>query len=650
MSISFYILELLFFIFLVSWFVFLPGYTFLSWFKLKLSSIDKFAVSLGLGIVLLTLTTYLFGLVTFKEGTYFLLFCTNLFFLWQNKNKVRSENINNAVKSLLHHKLTVGLIILGTGICGSLVFHSGWSKDGAFYFSEYRDALWHLGLMKELVRSIPPLHPGFAPETLTNYHYFTHLFGSFFLNFPFSDFDFYFRIFPFFLTLLYGITVYVVARHFFVQRKIQNLAIILSYFLGSFAYFLPFFLRNPNFSWHESSFWLSQPFTMVINPSFALSSSLLLLTFFLLQKIIVEKEGKKFVWPLILIAGTLIEYKVYAGILALAGLFIASLWQIVNKREWLLLKTFVGALVVTFLIFYPTAQGAGGFLVFLPGWFLRAMVESPDRVQVVDWVLREETYLSHGNWFGVLRLRVLELVIYLLGNLGVRILGLVGGILLLSQIFKKSGTVFFAATVTLMGLFMPLIFVQKGSIANTLQFSYYSLIFLTLLLCFTLDKFLYKKSNIFSLIIIILTIALSLPTSVKHFIDNWSTRDFLQISSEEVDALNFLQKNSHINDIILVPATNKYTFSLYTSVFSNRRMYYSDRLMSENTHKDFKNREEQLSRLFTSQDRGWNTSFLKNNNIKYIYREKTETPNFDSDFFPVQKIYGNKKVEIYKVI
>ena len=99
---------------------------------------------------------------------------------------------------------------------------------------------------------------------------------------------------------------------------------------------------------------------------------------------------------------------------------------------------FAVTMLLSLFLFLPTSgEEAGKFLVFMPGWFLRSMIESPDRVQIIDWVLRENTYSEAGNMLAILRYRLVELVIYLVGNLGVRVLGCITVITIIKDIKKN---------------------------------------------------------------------------------------------------------------------------------------------------------------------------------------------------------------------
>ncbi|MBI5122240.1 hypothetical protein HZA75_00115 [Candidatus Roizmanbacteria bacterium] len=665
MNILFYIWQWLLFIFFVFWLVLLPGYFVLELLKVSLTRIEKFTVSLAFGVSGFTLLLYIFGSLNLRFLAYAILSGISIYTLLTKINFTQLSVMPNLfrhpfkiLKQVQDDKISSNLlssvfIAVGTGtvILGSLLFRSGWSQNGGLSFTEYRDSFWHLGLMEELLRQIPPLHPGFAPLPLTNYHYFTHLFGAGFLGLNvFNSLDFYFRLFPFLLTFLYGLSLHIVGRALTKNTFGANLSVIFGYFTGSFAYVLPFFIKYPGFDWHESSFWLSQPFSMVINPSFALSAGLFLIVAFLLTKIIQEPKWQ---WgiPLIIISGTLISFKVYAGILVLVGLLVCGIWYFFKARNPLLIISAVLAAILSLLLFIPVnGKDAGNFLVFSPGWFLRSLVESPDRVQIVDWILRENTYAEAGNMLAILRYRLVELLIYLMGNLGVRVFGFITVIKIIISIKREAVVNIFLLAVAFAGIIIPLLFVQDGSIANTVQFSYYSLIIFSLWLAVFLTQLLLKRKTIFQIIILVIFLILAIPTSVKTWNGYVTKPSSMTIRQDEMQAMAFLANQTKINEIILVPATYRYTESLFVGTLSNRRLYYSDRLMAENTHKDFKEREANLEKFYQSKDTGWNTALLKNNSVSYVYVDKAVISNFNPQYYPLKKVFTNDIIDIYKVI
>lgn len=646
MSATGYLVQLIFFVLFCAWFTLLPGIFILKICKTKNSYLENTVLGFGLGTVIFTLLLYFFGLLKLMFLPYFLLTVLDLYFLRKVDFK---KSFLIAIKILKNNLGIFAVFIVVVFFSGSLLFTSGLTINGDLIFTEYRDAFWHLGLMKELSRSVPPVHPGFADSMLTNYHYFTHLFGSgFLLPNILNPLDFYFRLLPFFLIFLYASSLYLLGQKFSGNKIGGITSVFFGVTGGSLSYVLPFFLNRPQFNWHESSFWLSQPFSMTINPSFALSSSLLLLSIYAVKKVSDDKN-KEFFWPAVILSGALISFKVYAGVLILSGLLVFGICQFIKFQQKIVLLIFICSFVLSLVLFLPTnGKGSFGFLTFLPGWFLKSMVESPDRVYIVDWILRENVYVQHGNWFAIFRYRFLEFTIYLVGNFGVRLLALLGFLKFGLKFIMKSSGHFLLWFVFMVGFLIPMFFVQNGSIANTLQFSYYSLEALTILFVLWLFNTVKKKKWCFTVVLLLGLI--SIPTSIKTYYDVLISPQSFTVSGAEVASLKYLTDHSQETDIILLPPAEKYFNSLLAGTLSGRRVYYSDRLMSENTHKDFKQREKDLEEFFKSTNFLYNRRFLYKNKISFIYIDTKEIKGFNADNYPLKKIYENKNISIFKVL
>ncbi len=653
MDILFYLRESFVFILLTTWLVLIPGYFLLNLLRVSLSKIEKFTVALASGISGFTLLLYIFGSLGLHPLVFILLSIISSFWLVHNRFHWQSGcSMFTRMVVKKSNLWSLFLITFGTFVLGGLIFRSGWkNSSGSLSFTEYRDAFWHLGLMEELVRRIPPLHPGFAPLPLTNYHYFAHLFGSgYLLTGLFNNLDFYFRLFPFLLVFLFGLSLYIAGRALTKSVLGANLSVLFGYFTGSFAYFLPWFVKYPGFDWHESSFWLSQPFSMVINPAFALSAALFVVTIFLLTKITTFSK-KAAVVLLVLTGGTLIAFKVYAGLLFLGGMGVVSVWNFWQKREITLAAVFFPALLLSLVLFIPiNGQDAGSFLVFLPGWFLRSMVESPDRVQIIDWILRENTYAAAGNTLAIIRYRLVELVIYLVGNLGIRVFGLAVVISLLKKIKNLVSADVYLLSAAAAGLIIPLLFVQNGSIANTVQFSYYSLIIFGLWTALFLNNLVRKYPFWIKTVLVAVFFVLAIPTSVKLWYGAVFPAQTMGVGVDFLQAFSYLQTATAKDTVVLVPASPANIASLEVGTLSQRRVYYSDRLMAENTQKNFQLREKNLQKFYHSQDTGWNTSLLKDNNISYVYVDKSTNPDFNPRYYPLTRVFSNKTVDIYQVL
>lgn len=633
------------FLFTIFFTCFVPGDLLVKFLKLKFSPLEKLVVSLVSGIVLFTLANFFLGILGVRFLVRFFLVFLGVVWLLLFPKNFKSFPRFGFTKG---HLFLVFFLLLGTFAQTSLLFESGRFISGkGMFFKEARDSMWHLGLTAELVRKVPPIHPGHAPLPLTNYHYLYNLFAaSIHLNSGLSLLDLSFRFIPFLISFLFGLSTFVLVRAWSKKFTAAVLAVFFAYFCGSFAFFIP--ILRPGSFWQESSFWVSQPFTMLINLPFASSLVIFTVAFFCLLRFL-EKRTTNYFFVLALLFGSLIGFKVYAGIVALGALFCLALIEVFRKRDFSLLKISLFSFLLSLLLFLPSNAGSAtsGFLVFSPGWYLRAMVESPDRVHIPDWILREQTFAYYGNWFGVLRLRILEFFLFVVGNLGVRVLGLLGILRILLKTRKILRIDLFFIFSLLLAFLPPLLFIQKGSIANTIQFLYYFLAILNFYTAIFVFNFLSKKQAFVKIFFLILIAALAVPTSVKHFWENWNSPGGFVVPAEmeAIDALKTTPQDS----IILLSASPRNTVAMHVCALSERRTYYSDRLMSENTLKDFKKREELINKFFTTSDKNWAKSFLLENGIDYVYLYGGEELTVEPEDLNLKEFFRNGQVVIYNL-
>jgi len=274
------------------------------------------------------------------------------------------------------------------------------------------------------------------------------------------------------------------------------------------------------------------------------------------------------------------------------------------------------------------------------------MVESPDRFPIPDWILKEEALSYYGDWLGVLRLRILEFFLFLVGNLGVRTLGLLFVLKIFLTKKKIEEITWFFLFALLVALLCPMLFVQKGSIANTIQFLYYLLAILNFYTALFVFNFLSKKPPPAKIFFLALIIVLAVPTSLKHFWESLSSPGSF-VSPKEMEAIETL-KTTPQDSIILVSVSPRNTNAMYVGALSERRTYYSDRLMSENTLKDFKKREELINKFFTTSDKNWAKNFLLENKIDYIYLYGKENFFLSPEDLNLKEFFRNEEVTIFE--
>lgn len=207
-------------------------------------------------------------------------------------------------------------------------------------------------------------------------------------------------------------------------------------------------------------------------------------------------------------------------------------------------------------------------LILLPLWFVNTMIEAQDRVYIPDWALRSQYYLSSGSWLHLVLLKLLETVIFNVGNLGVRILALLSMILIFFDSRKK--THIFASHFYWLLLFLtavvatlvPFFFIQRGVVWNTIQFWYYTLFLFGIVsagVCVWLYQNISSKGVFYLLFLGLILLA----------IPNFSKTAISQISKREYIYSGIIQAASALNsdDVVLLCSRGSQSQQVfYTSI------------------------------------------------------------------------------------
>ena len=664
--------------FLISSLVFyVVGFSVIATQKKLLKDQEIIALSLSLGMILFVLLAIILGLWNLRWLMLPLLLSACLLIIL----KYRWDTVS-PWKIFVKDKLLLLLIVLGILVQGFINFPSGYLyKDGLhFWSSQGHDGLWHVSVMEAIKKSIPPQNPGFSGESLYNYHYLVDvLMGEFARIFPiFQSLDLYFRFFPVSFSLLIGISVFAFVSRWqeneqssSSSKKIGYLAIIFTYFIGSFGYVVTF-IKHGNLFAGETVFWAAQQNTILGNPPHAISHGLLA-TFFLSYLIYLKQRN--LIWLVIafLIGSILSGFKVSGGFVMLIGLGAASLIDFINKRKFstlLLASSLALSNFVTFKVM--TSKDAASFLMFLPWWFIRTMVV--DKLDWIDLENRRQHYLSKGTWHANLRVIQLEITafaIFLVGNSGMRILGIVE--LIRKFIFGRAlvlkDPIEIMLVVTMLtGLIIPLLFVQKGLIYNNIQFMQYFLFIFGFFGAVSTYRILtFFESKIIKVIIVGFLISLSIPTVVGNLVEFYgpNTTPLAKITNMELAALNFLKENSPEDAIILNLPFNQYLKDKfkyqprpiyawydtpYISALTGRSSYLASEHVTLLFYPGTDQRLENKRKFFEQSDFSWNREFLKRANISFIYIAKSELEKpLSVEENGLEGFFENDEVVIYRV-
>lgn len=540
------------------------------------------------------------------------------------------------------------LIILGTVSWSWTMVKSGWfySSLGAngsgfgFWGANGHDGIWHIALSESLGRGVLSM-PVFAGGSLQNYHIGFDLILAVLHKITFIPTSIlYFQIIPPILALLIGILVYKFVFSWVKSDKAALLSTFFVYFGGSLGWVI---------GKGESAFWSQQAISTLINPPFALSLIFLLLGLILIRGI--EKKFTLINFILsIVIFGSLIEIKAYAGILGLGALFASGIYLLIFKKNANVLKVFVGSLIISLILYLPLNKHSVSLLVFQPFWFLETLMGLTDRVGWTKFYSAMLTYKSGQIWLkGVLAYGA-AFGIFILGNFGTRII-------FLFKKFKFSQLDVFIYSIIGAGVVIPMFFLQKGTPWNTIQFFYYSLFFSSILVGIVMSQI---KSKIILLIVVLLTI----PTTILTLKDVYiPSRPPAMLSEAELSALTFLSKQptgivlSKPYDSLASKAAESnpprplylYTSTAYVSAFSKHQTFLEDEINLDITGYNWKGRRVEVENWYKEKDLALKYDFLIKNNIKYIYWIKGSGPLLDVGDLSLSNIFENDLVILYRV-
>ncbi len=627
------------FIVLTLLFFFLPG-----WVLTK-----RFFLSVPVGWMMFTLVVFLLSLIKLNWLVW-VLPVVSISLMIKQREYPKLPTLRNI------SPIQIGL--MGLVLVGSLSWLLTVVRSGLPYLYGYgfwgpngHDAIWHLALIGQLKEQVPPVNPIFSGVVLTNYHYFfdlllarsSQLFGL-------DAQDLLFRFFPLLISIFSGILLYKVVIKIFNNQAIGLLSLFFLYFGGSFGWIVSL-LRNGTIG-GESTFWAQQSISTLLNPPFAISVVILLAGFYLLADYL-ENNKKSDLIALVLLWGTLIEFKVYAGVLVLGGLFILTVWRILRNRDFGLLIVFLPILILALAVFLPNNIGSSSLLILSPLWLVNSMIDIADRL---GWPRLALAHQSAGVKYFIVE--VVGFVLFFIGNLGTRI------VMLLSLRKKTESSPnnlikVLLWLVIILGLVIPLVFIQKGNSWNIVQFFYYSLIVADIFAAASVYYLIKNKNRVVQIVAVLLLVVFTLPTSLDTVSQYLPNRPPSMLPNSEIEALSFLKNQpqgavlSIVDDKTIIfnykepKPLYSYTSTAYIPAFSNHPAFMADTTNLEILNISYEGRLNEQNDFFRGTDQS--KQVLRRNNIAYIYVVKVFNFQADEAKMGIKKIFENNDVKIYKV-
>ncbi len=568
-------------------------------------------------------------------------------------------------RTFFQDKKSILLILLGTIAWSLTMIKSGlvYSYGMGFWGPNGHDGVWHIALASGLANGSWEM-PIFAGEIIKNYHIGFDLVLAILHKLTFVPiYVLYFQILPPILSVLVGLYSYLFIRAWTNDKGKAYWGTFFVYFGGSFGWILTL-IRSNQIS-GESIFWSQQSISTLINPPFALSLVLIFAgLYFLLEGI--KNNSKRNLVLATFLFGVLVQMKVYAGILVLVSLFVAGIWGLLKRESLVLIKVFTGSLIISILLFTPTTKEIGQTLILKPFWFLETMMSFSDRIGWSKFGEAMVNYKLGQSWIKAVLAYGFAFLIFVIGNLGTRLLVLFD--LWKRKFDPRSCQYIDVLTITLIisGFLIPLFFVQSGTYWNTIQFMYYSLIFIGILAGSTFVDIIRMlktsrlQNRFFEIILLLLTLPTTLGMLYNHYLP---LRPPAMISKAELEALNFLSKQPQ--GIVLTQlfdkaaadaAINKpprplylYESTAYVSAFSEKPVYLEDQVNLEITGYNWIVRRNEVEKYFIDITSEESLEFLRRNKIKYLYMVKGFQQEDLGLSISESKIFENQEIEIYRV-
>ena len=562
------------------------------------------------------------------------------------------------------------LLLIGSITISLPLVKSGWlyPYGMGFWGPNGHDGIWHLSLIEHFSRSWNFTSPVLSGTQLSNYHFLFDIFSAIINRLtPFwSASTLYFQILPPTLAVLLGVTVYRFTRKWTQSKLSAYLALLLVYFGGGWGWVITW-IRDQTLG-GESMFWSTQAISTLINPPFALSVIILLLGLNLLITY-QFKPNKKLVFIITILFGLLFQTKAYAGILLLSSLAIISLIEILQKsfKQAHLYKIWIGASVLTIITALPLLNLSQKAFIFQPLWFPHTMLQFNDRLSWTKLAQARQAYWATNNIIKGLTAELVALTIFIGGNLGIRIIGVLYIFKKINSWIKSKSSINYLDLVliliTLEAIIIPLVFVQTGTAWNTIQFFYYAMIFMALFSAKVIGSWLERiNKKPLRVTIFIILFLFNLPTTIGTLKQYLPYRAPARIPYEELSALEKLRQQPP-GTVLTYPFNQVkvsnyeapkplayYASTAYVSAMSGHPVYLEDEINLEliSAEAGWKTRKDLVQNLFMTLNDQTVNQFLDQNQVKYLYLLKGQNLNLHPDQLKFEKFFDNGLVTVYK--
>lgn len=458
-----------------------------------------------------------------------------------------------------------GVIALGIVVLAFLPFYYTNltpRADGTMRAYPVPDVVLHIAIANELTHTIPPQAPHFSGHPLS-YHYGMDLCVAMFANATYLNTrDLTLRFVPTLFLALSMLSVFCFSRSWLRSGYFGALVVFLVFFGEDFS-FVPGLLLGENIDWSLRYFSVPPAvlplfYTNPILPGLGL----LFAGLFCLQRYLQERSGAwLFLTALVFVA--LIEVKIFTAAQIMCSLGVAAVLYLVAYRNSALFKVAACTAALVMPLVWPVLlknkSQANVVMKFEPGLYVSQAMEA---IGIKDRLI------------GWLAFAAVALPIYLVGTLGLRVIGVPE---ILKAIFRpdaKSALRFILGLFVVLGLLIALMFsftpagwtFRYNPVSGTflVQSKYVAWLFavevLQSLYRWAVGRGVY--SSVAAAATMAIVIGLSVPATLQHFIF-WRNPDHLfgngrpfgkQLQSYDAETLavtDFLTKDAQPGDVVL---------------------------------------------------------------------------------------------------
>ena len=643
---------------------YLPGKFLLLFLKRKLSPLEDISLACSVGLLISGIA---YWLIAFFQHA-------NLYFLWPLTVAVAfaflhgprwktllirpspsdGERESEAPdRSGLALSAVIALGVLMLALLPQYYTNLTLRTDGTMRASAVYDAFFHLAVANELTHSIPPQAPVFAGRPL-NYHYGMDLVVAMFANATgLNTADLLLRFVATLFLVLSMLNVHCFARAWFNSGYFAALVVFFIFFGEEFS-FIPGLLRGEKADWSVKFFSVPTVLSLFyINPMLP-AVGLLFAGFFCLQKYLRERSG---VWLFLaaLLFVALMEVKLFTAAHIVCCLGIGGVVYLAFFRTTDLLKVaaLTACLTVPLVlnVFLQNKSGADFATTFSPWPYVSIAMNA---LGMKDWFTNEFTFAT------------IALPIFLIGCLGLRIIGVPATLSAIIHPSRESGLRFVLALFVVIGVvitltcrIVPVGFenAYNNSVWFFAQSKYVSWIFAVEFLQKLYHRFAARTTRpaLVASVITAMAMALSIPATVQQFALEFDsppahggsvTTGLGGYDKEVLGVTDYLKKQTQPGDVVLPDNT---LLGPVTALTKCRVPvgYYSFNLVSRS---DFAQRS-------AAQVSFWNAwrlgkvrdELLREANVRYIVVDKGLSRVPSTLPATLSEVFSNSECAVFKV-